>query len=141
MRTRSARARVRHLIVFSMAFGLLAASCFGGMNKVWRGSQLSGVFRRVPASAYNLQNPYRGQPKQIIAGRKLFRQHCSHCHGNNAEGTGEAPALRTSGIRNTPDGVLFWFLRNGKLRAGMPSWSGLPPQQRWQLVSFLKSLQ
>jgi len=36
--------------------------------------------------------------------------------------------------------VLFWFLRNGNLRQGMPSWSGLPDQQRWQIVSFLKTV-
>jgi hypothetical protein len=37
-------------------------------------------------------------------------------------------------------GELVWFLRNGNLRGGMPSWSGLPIERRWQLVTYLKSL-
>jgi len=39
-----------------------------------------------------------------------------------------------------PAGALFWFL-NGNLKHGMPpSWSRLPDERRWQLVSYLKSL-
>ena len=34
-----------------------------------------------------------------------------------------------------------WLLTNGSMKNGMPSWSRLPEQQRWQIVSFLKSLQ
>jgi mono/diheme cytochrome c family protein len=129
------------VIVLSPACGLLAGTWFGGKKEGWNNSRLSAVLRGAPGSAFKLRNPYRGQDKAILAGNKLFRQHCSQCHGDDGEGTGEAPQLRTAVVRNTPDGVLFWFLKNGNLRAGMPSWSGLPPQQRWQLVSFLKSLQ
>jgi len=32
-------------------------------------------------------------------------------------------------------------LRNGSLRHGMPSFAHLPEQQRWQIVTYLKSLQ
>jgi len=38
-----------------------------------------------------------------------------------------------------PAGALFWFLY-GNLKHGMPSWSRLPDERRWQLVSYLKSL-
>lgn len=75
------------------------------------------------------------------AGQKLFRRHCAECHGANASGSGKAPALRSTTIRNAPPGALVWFLKNGNLRAGMPSWSGLPEQRRWQIVAYLKSLQ
>lgn len=43
-------------------------------------------------------------------------------------------------MRGVPEGALFWVLRNGSLRNGMPPFSHLPPQQRWQIVSYLKSL-
>jgi len=36
-------------------------------------------------------------------------------------------------------GEIEWFLRNGRMRTGMPSWSGLPEARRWQIVSFLQS--
>lgn len=129
------------VVLFSSVCGLLAGTCFGGRKDVRESSRGASVFGRVPAAAARLQNPYRGQEKAVQAGGKLFRQYCAHCHGNNAEGLGKAPPLRSSAVQQTPAGVLFWFLKNGRLRRGMPSWSGLPPQQRWQIVSFLKSLQ
>jgi hypothetical protein len=33
---------------------------------------------------------------------------------------------------------LFWFITKGKLESGMPSWSNLSQQQRWQIVTFLE---
>ncbi|HET7213681.1 MAG TPA: c-type cytochrome [Terriglobia bacterium] len=113
----------------------------GQKNTVRAGAVPSAAFKDAPESASGMQNPYRGQAREVLAGKKLFHQYCVQCHGSNAEGRGNAPPLRSSVIQQTPDGVLYWFLKNGKLRAGMPSWSGLPPRQRWQIVSFLKSLQ
>jgi hypothetical protein len=37
-------------------------------------------------------------------------------------------------------GTLFWILTNGVVRRGMPVWSKLPEPQRWQIVTFVKSL-
>jgi hypothetical protein len=37
-------------------------------------------------------------------------------------------------------GELFWIVTNGVIRKGMPSWSNLPPPERWQIVTFLESL-
>lgn len=140
MTSRPAMRRLWIVILFSSACGLLAGTCFGGKEKAADAPGPPSVFQRAPASAYKPQNPYSGQPRAVLAGRKLFLQHCAECHGENAEGRRDAPPLRSSLIRETPDGVLFWFLKKGNLRAGMPSWSGLPPAQRWQIVSFLKSL-
>jgi hypothetical protein len=39
------------------------------------------------------------------------------------------------------DGDIEWFLRQGDIGQGMPSWSSLPQHQRWQLVVYLKSIQ
>jgi hypothetical protein len=36
---------------------------------------------------------------------------------------------------------LQWLLTNGSMKNGMPSWSRLPEPQRWQIITFLKSLQ
>jgi hypothetical protein len=43
-------------------------------------------------------------------------------------------------VQQAADGQLFWFLRNGNLRRGMPSWSSLPEPSRWQIIAYLKSL-
>ncbi len=67
----------------------------------------------VPEKARSKQNPFDSNPTAQAAGAKLFAQNCE----------------------------LEWLLTNGSMKNGMPSWSRLPEQQRWQLVSFLKSLQ
>jgi hypothetical protein len=47
--------------------------------------------------------------------------------------------LTTALVKNAAPGELFWFITNGDLNKGMPSWSQLPKQQRWQIVTFLES--
>jgi mono/diheme cytochrome c family protein len=51
------------------------------------------------------------------------------------------PSLRTERIKSATDGDLEWFIRQGDLSHGMPSWSRLPEAQRWQLVAYLRSIQ
>lgn len=94
----------------------------------------------APASARALKNPLAGDARAVAAGRKLFRRYCAECHGRDAEGTGRGPGLQSPDIQNAPPGALFWAIRNGRLRKGMPSWSNLPDAQRWQLVTYLQSL-
>jgi cytochrome c oxidase cbb3-type subunit 2 len=95
---------------------------------------------KAPAEALAWKNPYEGQPDAVLAGEKLFRQHCAECHGEDARGRGRAANLRSPSVQNATPGELAWFLRNGNLRKGMPSWSGLPVQRQWQIVTYLKSL-
>jgi mono/diheme cytochrome c family protein len=87
-----------------------------------------------------MKNPYTGSAAAAIAGKKVYAQNCAQCHGNNLQGMGPAPALDTPEVRHAKAGELFWFISTGKLTSGMPSWSNLPKQQRWQLVTFLESL-
>jgi hypothetical protein len=50
------------------------------------------------------------------------------------------PALAQGATQSASDGEVFWFITTGAADKGMPSWSTLPERQRWQLVTFLKSL-
>ena len=93
----------------------------------------------APLKTRSWHNPYAGQPDAILAGKKLFAQHCAECHGPQARGNGRAVNLHLSAVQNATPGELEWFLRNGNLWRGMPSWSGLPEQRRWQLVAYIKS--
>jgi len=95
---------------------------------------------RAPDKARDRKNPYEGQADAVAAGEKLFRQHCAECHGDDGRGRGRAADLRSPGVQNATPGQLVWFLRGGNLARGMPSWSGLPEQRRWQIVSYLKTL-
>lgn len=86
-----------------------------------------------------MKNPYAGNAAAAADGRKLYVQHCVQCHGNNLQGMGPAPALDTASVRKAKAGEIFWFISTGKLASGMPSWSSLPTQQRWQIVTFIES--
>lgn len=95
---------------------------------------------KAPEKARAKRNPMEKDPQAIAAGRVLFEQHCAECHGENAEGGKKGPSLRAAEIQNAEPGAIFWILTNGVVRRGMPVWSKLPEPQRWQLVSFIKSL-
>jgi glucose/arabinose dehydrogenase len=43
-------------------------------------------------------------------------------------------------VQNAADGEVFWFITKGSNSGAMPSWASLPEQQRWQLVTYLKTL-
>lgn len=96
-------------------------------------------FHNAPASAVEMKNPYQGQEQAAAAGKKLFAQNCAQCHGNNLQGMGPAPALENVRTKKASPGELFWFITNGNLNNGMPAWSQLPKQQRWQIVTFLET--
>ncbi len=55
-------------------------------------------------------------------------------------GRKKRPSLRTAEVQQAADGEIFWLLRNGALRQGMPSWSSLPEPSRWQIIAYIKSL-
>jgi len=96
---------------------------------------------KVPEKDRSRQNPFDSQSDAVAAGAKLFHQNCASCHGSEAAGKYNHPDLHSEHIRNATPGQLEWLLKNGSMKNGMPPWSRLPEQQRWQIVSFLKSLQ
>src|SRR5215467_7529797 len=98
------------------------------------------LFAKVPEKARTRSNPLESDPDAVTAGKKLFAQHCSECHGSNAEGGRKAPNLHAGEVQNATPGTLFWILTNGVVRKGMPVWSKLPEPERWQIVTFIKSL-
>lgn len=106
------------------------------------GAASASHWEGIPARDHARSNPLAGQDEAIHAGAVVYRDHCQQCHKANAEGDGKKhPPLRSQPIRSASDGDLEWFLRQGDLRRGMPSWSSLPVAQRWQLVAYLRSIQ
>jgi mono/diheme cytochrome c family protein len=95
---------------------------------------------KAPGKARDKRNPLENDPQAVAAGRNLFEQHCAQCHGEAAEGGKKAPTLRSAEVQEASPGAIFWILTNGVVRRGMPVWSKLPEPQRWQLVSYIKSL-
>ena len=95
---------------------------------------------RVPERERVKTNPFDSDQRAIAAGAKLFRQNCASCHGDEGVGRGKKPNLHSDRVRGASAGELQWLLTNGSMKNGMPSWSRLPEQQRWQIVTYLKSL-
>lgn len=106
------------------------------------GAATASRWDKVPAKDQARTNPLAGNPKAVEGGAAIYKEHCAQCHGADAMGDGKKkPALKSDEIKNATDGDLEWFLRQGDLRKGMPSWSSLPQAQRWQVVAYLRSLQ
>jgi cytochrome c oxidase cbb3-type subunit 2 len=99
---------------------------------------------KVPAKDRARPNPFASNPDARAAGAKIFAEHCAACHGEDAAGKTQGkhirPNLHANRIKQAAPGELFWLLTNGSPKNGMPSWSRLPEAQRWQLITFLKSL-
>jgi mono/diheme cytochrome c family protein len=95
---------------------------------------------KAPEKARTRSNPLESDPDAVLAGRALFERHCTECHGDTARGGRRGPSLRAAEVQNAAPGAIFWILTNGIVWHGMPVWSKLPEAQRWQLVSYLKSL-
>ena len=116
-----------------VVFLLVAVSFAAEFNGGW--------LKKVPPREQQKTNPYENQSGAVDAGRQVFLQHCSHCHGENATGNKKHPSLVSPRIQQqaTP-GELHYLLVNGSMAKGMPPWSKLGDPQIWQLVSYLKSL-
>jgi mono/diheme cytochrome c family protein len=125
------------LLLVSVSFAV-AGSAREKSNGDDRG--VLNAIAQAPLAARDWHNPDEGQAYAIAAGKKLYLQHCAECHADDARGRGRAINLRSPGVQNATPGELVWFLRNGNLWRGMPSWSGLPVERRWQIVTYLKSL-
>jgi mono/diheme cytochrome c family protein len=93
-----------------------------------------------------MKNPQSGAPS-VAAGKKSAETNCVTCHGASGKGDGPAaaalnpkPADWTSAkVKGDPDGTLFCKMSNG--RGPMPPWKHLPEKERWDLVSYIRSLQ
>jgi mono/diheme cytochrome c family protein len=100
--------------------------------------------RRVSPKDHARVNPLQrdASTAQTAAdsGAQLFSNNCAKCHGEDAMGRYNRPALVSDRIAHATDGDLFWIVTNGNPWKGMPPWQMLPEKQRWQVVTYLRSL-
>jgi mono/diheme cytochrome c family protein len=107
-------------------------------------------------AVYNAEAPKGPNPvplndANLIAGIRLYGQHCAVCHGT-AKGDAattpiakgeypQPPQLASDGVEDDPEGWTFWKIQNGIRWTGMPAWSDtLNEQQIWTLALFLKHM-
>lgn len=108
-----------------------------------KGPESNSVYaelKKAPEKYRMKANPLANDTDAVAAGGILFEEHCEECHGKEGMGGRKAPSLRAEEVQTSPPGAIFWILSNGVVRKKMPVWSKLPEPERWQLVSFVKSL-
>jgi mono/diheme cytochrome c family protein len=120
--------------------GCCVLSVAPGLTKSAEEESVYSEIAKAPQKYQAKANPLAKDPDAVAAGKALFEEHCEDCHGQNAVGGKKAPSLRAKEVQEAPPGALFWILTNGVVRKKMPVWSKLPEPERWQLVSFIKSL-
>ena len=120
---------------------LMAATC--AIIFIFPASMLNAQdthFHNAPASSGQLKNPYTGLSAAAAVGSRLYAANCGSCHGIKGRGTGNIPPLAEGPTQSASDGEVFWFITTGAADNGMPAWASLPERQRWQIVTYLKSL-
>lgn len=92
----------------------------------------------LAAQSGDLTNRHRS-PEDIEAGAKLFRSHCSTCHGRKAKGF-RGPNLTDGLFRHgQSDAALFKNILGGIPGTSMAG-VYLPDTQVWQIISYVRSL-
>jgi mono/diheme cytochrome c family protein len=118
--------------------GMRSAVAFFVFAVATIGAHAESTVRKAPGTAAAMKNPLEGNGRAERAGAKLYARECASCHGAALEGTRNVPPLNQQEVHDATSGTLFWVLRHGSLRRGMPSFAHLPEAQRWQIITFLQ---
>ncbi len=93
------------------------------------------------------QSPIPATEPNLLAGAKLYREHCAVCHGlagvpptPPAKGMFPRPAqlMHGKGVTDDPATETYWKAANGIRLTGMPGYRGFFSEgQLWQVSQFL----
>ncbi len=101
--------------------------------------------QQTPPPPYaGLKNPFAWTDAAAqTAGKKVFSQSCQGCHGVKGDSISQANFSSPTfgdGLEARPD-MYFWIVSEGRLNQGMPGFkSSLTEEQRWQLLTYVRSL-
>ena len=110
--------------------------------------------KRAPGKFRKMQNPLPQNAENVKAGETLFQETakplaCMNCHGTQGDGEGPMGAALDPRPRNftcgetmkdISDGQLYWIIKNGSPGTGMMAFSGMPDNQIWQLIQYIRTL-
>jgi mono/diheme cytochrome c family protein len=135
-------------IIVMLAVVLTACSAAKPEEK----AEVSGADEAIPAEYAGKTNPMESKPEAVAAGKVVYEANCLSCHGSTGVGDGPAGASLNPKPGNlvqvaSDDSVdqIFWRISEGGMQApfnsSMPAWKGvLSEDERWQVVSYIKSL-
>ena len=135
-----------------LAFGLLfALTGFVSMRADNPPSKMESTLagRAMDASvaraAPKVANPVTADEANLVAGARIYRDHCTQCHGDPAHPKSpladslnpRAPQFMND-MPDMPEHHNYYILQHGIRWTAMPGWKNvLTDQQIWQLVAFL----
>lgn len=123
-----------------LALAVLTATLMGSMLLAQNTQYKSDPKWVAPADAAAKKNPIAGNTEALAGGKKLFMRHCAECHNEDGSGLQDAADLRLAEVQKQSDGSIFWKITNGNVKAGMPPFARLTDTERWQIVSFVRTL-
>jgi mono/diheme cytochrome c family protein len=93
-----------------------------------------------PPNPYSaIKNPL-DSPSDIAAGKRIFEQHCTHCHGNEADGGAGGPSLHERVFRQgRSDWALYRTITRGIPGTAMIGWK-FGRDDVWRLVAYLNDI-
>ena len=102
----------------------------------------------VAHAAPKLTNPLTPDETNLVAGARLYRDHCTLCHGDPAQlksllaDSLNPPAPQfMNDMPDMPEHHNYYILQHGIRWTAMPGWKNvLTDQQIWQLVTFLSHM-
>ena len=98
------------------------------------------LIAQPPAEKDDLPNPVAGQPEAITAGRKLYLESCSGCHGPTAEG-GRGPNLAQGDqIRGATNRHLTSVIYGGREGYRDAAFGACRTIRSGQLIAYLRNL-
>jgi mono/diheme cytochrome c family protein len=142
-------------VALALAVGLaLALMGFVGMRADNPPSKIETIVAghamdaSVARSAPKMANPVMSDEANLAAGARLYREHCTLCHGDPAHPKAAladslnppAPQFMKD-MADMPENQNFYILQHGIRWTAMPGWKNvLSDQQIWQLVTFLSHM-
>jgi ABC-type amino acid transport substrate-binding protein len=108
-----------------------------------RARDAGGFAEPAPATAGDPAAGMTPAPDAIAVGRRVFNQHCSHCHAPNAVSPEPSRDLRRLRIRygSSTTEIFFAAVTRGRPDKGMPEWSHLGRASLERVWVFLDSVQ
>ena len=115
----------------------------GCVARIWFAAAWIGIGPSLVAQTSNMpdamRNPFVSNPVAVSAGKILYEQTCQSCHG--AEATGDrGPALHGNLKHGSQDTDLYQTIRMGLPGTQMPSFSFLPTDSVWKIITYLRTL-
>ncbi len=101
------------------------------------------------AAGTELRSPLTADSLTLAHGKRLYDINCKHCHGAKGDGKGTllikgdpfpVPSYFDANLADLPEGKMYFSITYGKNLMG-PHGNLVNPQERWQIIAYIKDLQ